>query len=102
MNYRTIWISDLHLGTRHADASGLLDFLKHHECKRLYLVGDIVDLWHLRRNWYWPQEHNDAIQKILRKARKETEVIWVPGSHDEFCAHFDGTSCEPETALALL
>lgn len=90
MSYRTVWISDLHLGTRHCDAAGVLDFLKRHDFERLYLVGDIVDFWHLRRNRYWPQTHNDVIQKILRKARKGTEVIWIPGNHDEFCAHFAG------------
>ncbi len=90
MNCKTIWISDLHLGTRHCDAEGVLEFLKSHECERLYLVGDIVDLWHLRRNRYWPQAHNDVIQKLLRKARKGTDVIWIPGNHDEFCAHFAG------------
>ncbi len=90
MNCKTAWISDLHLGTRHCDAAGVLEFLKLNEFERLYLVGDIVDLWHLRRNRYWPQSHNDVIQKLLRKARKGTEVIWVPGNHDEFCAHFVG------------
>ena len=90
MNCKTIWISDLHLGTRHCDAAGVLEFLKSHDCERLYLVGDIVDLWHLRRNRYWPQAHNDVIQKLLRKARKGTEVIWIPGNHDEFCTYFAG------------
>ena len=90
MNCKTLWISDLHLGTRHCDATGVLEFLKHHECERLYLVGDIVDLWHLRRNRFWPQTHNDVIQKLLRKARKGVEVIWIPGNHDEFCANFAG------------
>jgi len=90
MRCRTIWISDLHLGTRHCDAEGVLEFLRSHDCKRLYLVGDIVDLWHLRRNRHWPQTHSDVIQKLLRKARKGTEVIWIPGNHDEFCAHFAG------------
>jgi UDP-2,3-diacylglucosamine pyrophosphatase LpxH len=88
MRYRTIWISDLHLGTRHCDAESVLDFLKTHDCEQLYLVGDIVDLWHLRRQHYWPQSHNDVIQKILRKARKGTRITVIPGNHDEFLARF--------------
>lgn len=90
MRYRTIWISDLHLGTRHCQASALLDFLKRHDSERLYLVGDVIDFWQLRRNRYWPQEHNDVIQKLLRKARKGAQVVWVPGNHDGFCAGFVG------------
>jgi UDP-2,3-diacylglucosamine pyrophosphatase LpxH len=90
MEYRTVWISDLHLGTRGCDAEGLLRFLKETDCERLYLVGDVVDLWRLRRERYWPQSHSDVIQKILRKARKGADVIWIPGNHDEFCANFFG------------
>lgn len=82
--YRSIWISDVHLGTRGCKADFLLDFLKHTESEHLYLVGDIVDGWRLRRSWYWPQAHNDVVQKILRKARKGTNVVFVPGNHDEF------------------
>ena len=82
--YRSIWISDVHLGTRGCKAEYLLDFLKHTESEYLYLVGDIVDGWRLRRSWYWPQPHNDVVQKILRKARKGTNVVFVPGNHDEF------------------
>src|SRR5579872_2172820 len=66
--YRTIWISDLHLGTRNSQAAFLLDFLKSTESDTLYLVGDIIDGWALQRSWYWPQSHNDVIQKLLRKA----------------------------------
>jgi UDP-2,3-diacylglucosamine pyrophosphatase LpxH len=90
MRYATVWISDLHLGTRGCDARGLLDFLRVTECERLYLVGDVLDLWQLRRQHYWPQTHSDVIQKILRKARKGTHVIWIPGNHDEFCQNFWG------------
>lgn len=82
--YRTIWISDVHLGTRGCKADYLLDFLKRTESDHLYLVGDIVDGWRLRRSWYWPQAHNDVVQKILRKARKGTNVVFIPGNHDEF------------------
>lgn len=81
--YRTIWISDVHLGTRGCKAEYLLDFLRHTESEFLYLVGDIIDCWRLRRSWFWLQSHNDVVQKILRKARKGTKVIYVPGNHDE-------------------
>jgi UDP-2,3-diacylglucosamine pyrophosphatase LpxH len=81
--YRSIWISDIHLGTRGCKAEFLLDFLKHSESEFLYLVGDIIDCWRLRRSWYWHQSHNDVVQKLLRKARKGTKVIYVPGNHDE-------------------
>jgi UDP-2,3-diacylglucosamine pyrophosphatase LpxH len=84
MHYRTIWISDIHLGTRGCKAEFLLDFLRHTESETLYLVGDIVDGWRLRRSWYWAQSHNDVIQKVLRKARKGTKVIYIPGNHDEW------------------
>jgi UDP-2,3-diacylglucosamine pyrophosphatase LpxH len=85
---RTVWISDLHLGTPGCQAKALLDFLKQVECETLYLVGDIIDGWQLRRNWYWPQSHNDVVQKILRKARKGTRVVFVPGNHDEFARRY--------------
>ncbi len=81
--WRTIFLSDIHLGTPGCKAEFLLDFLKHNESDKLYLVGDIVDGWRLKRGWYWPQAHNDVVQKVLRKARKGTEVIYVPGNHDE-------------------
>lgn len=88
--YRTGWISDVHLGTRGSQAAALLEFLKEAEFETLYLVGDLVDIWALRRGIFWPQEHNDVIQKILRKGRKGTEVIYIPGNHDEFLAGFLG------------
>lgn len=88
--YRTIWISDVHLGTKACKAEYLLDFLKKTECDTLYLVGDIVDGWRLKRSWYWPQAHNDVVQKLLRKARKGTKVIFLPGNHDEFGRQFVG------------
>ena len=83
-HYRTIWISDIHLGTRGCKADFLLDFLRYTESDNLYLVGDIVDGWRLRKSWYWPQGHNDVVQKLLRKARKGTEVLYIPGNHDEW------------------
>ena len=86
--FRTLWISDLHLGTPGCQAQALLDFLRRTECKTLFLVGDIIDGWQLRRQWYWPQAHNDVIQKLLRKARKGTRVIFIPGNHDEFARKY--------------
>ena len=88
LRVRTVWISDLHLGTPGCRARALLDFLRTTECQTLYLVGDIIDGWQLRRSWYWPQTHNDVIQKILRMARKGTRVIFVPGNHDEFARRY--------------
>src|SRR5579859_1900488 len=93
--YRSVFISDVHLGTKGCQAELLLDFIRHMECETLYLVGDIVDGWKLRSGWYWPQAHNDVVQKILRLARKGVNVIYVPGNHDEvvrdFCGvHFGG------------
>jgi UDP-2,3-diacylglucosamine pyrophosphatase LpxH len=88
--YRTIWISDIHLGTPGCQADALLHFLKHNESDTLYLVGDIIDGWQLRKNWFWPQSHNDVIQKVLRKARKGTQVVFIPGNHDEAARQFAG------------
>ncbi|MBC7610262.1 MAG: UDP-2,3-diacylglucosamine diphosphatase, partial [Polaromonas sp.] len=88
--YRTIFISDLHLGTPGCQATALLDFLKAHPSDTLFLVGDIVDGWQLRRKWYWPQSHNDVVQKLLKRARKGCRVIYVPGNHDEFAREFIG------------
>jgi hypothetical protein len=90
--YRTIFISDLHLGTPGCQAEALLDFMKSHPSDYLYLVGDIIDGWQLRRKWYWPQSHNDVVQKLLRRARKGCRVIFVPGNHDEFARAFVATS----------
>jgi UDP-2,3-diacylglucosamine pyrophosphatase LpxH len=87
---RAAWISDVHLGTRTSNAEALLQFLRDYECEKLYVVGDLIDIWSLRRGRHWPQTHNDVIQKILRKARKGVPVIYIPGNHDEFVATFDG------------
>jgi len=89
-DYRSIWISDIHLGTRGCNAALLLDFLRETECQHLYLVGDIIDGWRLKRGWYWPQAHNDLVQKLLRKARKGTRVVYVPGNHDSFARGYTG------------
>jgi UDP-2,3-diacylglucosamine pyrophosphatase LpxH len=88
LRVRAAWISDLHLGTPGCQAEALLDFLRELHCETLYLVGDIIDGWQLKRTWYWPQSHNDVVQKLLRKARKGTRVVFVPGNHDEFARHF--------------
>jgi UDP-2,3-diacylglucosamine pyrophosphatase LpxH len=88
--YRTGWISDAHLGTRGCNAAALLDFLRANDFDTLYVVGDLIDIWSLRRGIYWPQQHNDVIQKILRKARKGTHVIYIPGNHDELVTDFCG------------
>ena len=87
-HFRTIFLSDIHLGSLGCQAEMLLDFLRVHECDKLYLVGDIIDGWRLKRSWYWPQAHNDVVQKILRKVRKGTHVYFIPGNHDEFAREF--------------
>lgn len=90
-HYRSLFISDIHLGTRGCQAELLLDFLRKNDAETVYLVGDIVDGWRLKRSWYWPQAHNDVVQKILRKARKGARIIYIPGNHDEFLRDFLGT-----------
>lgn len=89
-HYRTAWVSDLHLGTRGSNVRAFLDFLRRHDFDTLYLVGDIVDCWALKRGLFWPQTHNDVVQKILRKGRKGTRIIYIPGNHDEFLGHYLG------------
>ncbi|HEY9537059.1 MAG TPA: UDP-2,3-diacylglucosamine diphosphatase [Kiloniellaceae bacterium] len=88
--FRTVFISDIHLGTRGCKADYLLDFLKHTDCETLYLVGDIFDGWRLKRAWYWPQAHNDVVQKLLRKVRKGMRLVYVPGNHDEVLRGYPG------------
>jgi UDP-2,3-diacylglucosamine pyrophosphatase LpxH len=92
IRYRAIYISDVHLGTPGCQAGALLDFLKHHNSDYLYLVGDIVDGWQLKRRWFWPTQHNDVVQKLLRRARKGCHITFVPGNHDEFARGFAGHS----------
>ncbi len=89
---RAVFISDIHLGTAGCQAQALLDFLKAYPSQSLYLVGDIIDGWQLRRKWHWPQAHNDVVQKLLRRARKGCRVVFVPGNHDEFARGFVGHS----------
>jgi UDP-2,3-diacylglucosamine pyrophosphatase LpxH len=86
--YRTVWISDVHLGTPACKAEALADFLKHTDCEQLYLVGDIVDGWRLRTQFYWPQSHSNVIRRILTKAKRGTQVTYVVGNHDEFLRKF--------------
>ena len=74
--YRTLFISDVHLGSKSAKAEFLIDFLRHHDADRIFLVGDIVDGWRLKRSWHWPQAHNDVVQKLLRKPRRNSS--WLP------------------------
>jgi UDP-2,3-diacylglucosamine pyrophosphatase LpxH len=88
--YRAIFISDLHLGTAGCQAEALLDFLRACPSNHLYLVGDIIDGWQLKRRWYWPESHNVVIQKLLRMARKGCKVTFIPGNHDEFARGFLG------------
>ena len=86
--HRTLWLSDIHLGTKDCQAHALLDFLAHNDAECIYLVGDIIDGWQLKKRWYWPQAHNDVIQKLLRKARKGTRIVFIPGNHDMFVRDF--------------
>ena len=90
LHFRAIWISDIHLGTIGCQAGHLLEFLKHTDSRYLYLVGDIIDGWALKRRWYWHQQHNDIVQKILRKAKKGTRVTFIAGNHDEAARQFLG------------
>ncbi len=90
-HFRTLFISDVHLGSKGCQAELLLDFLRYHSAESVYLVGDIVDGWRLKKNWYWPQKHNDVVQKLLRLARKGADVVYLPGNHDEFLRDYLGT-----------
>ena len=89
--HRAIFISDVHLGARGSQAALLIDFLRHNDADIIYLVGDIVDGWQLRRGWHWPQAHNDVVQKLLRAVRKGSQIIYLPGNHDEFMRDYFGT-----------
>jgi UDP-2,3-diacylglucosamine pyrophosphatase LpxH len=91
-HYRAVFISDVHLGTRSAQTYALLDFLKHVDADVVYLVGDIVDFWKVRRGPHWPQSHNDVLQKLLRKSRKGTRIVFIPGNHDEALREYCGTT----------
>jgi UDP-2,3-diacylglucosamine pyrophosphatase LpxH len=89
---RSIFISDVHLGTRGCQADRLVDFLREYECEHLYLIGDIIDFWAMSRSIHWPSAHNTVIQKILRRARHGVNVMFIPGNHDELLREHDGIS----------
>lgn len=90
--FRSVWISDIHLGTRGCNAELLLDFLRAIECDTLYLVGDIVDGWRLRKGWYWPDSHNEVVRRILKLAHRGTRVVLIAGNHDEMLRPYAGMS----------
>jgi len=88
--YRTIWISDVHLGTRGCNAEMLIDFLDHVDSETMYLVGDMIDGWRLKKKFYWPAAHNDVVWRLLKRAKRGTRVIYIPGNHDEIFRQFTG------------
>jgi UDP-2,3-diacylglucosamine pyrophosphatase LpxH len=89
-SYRTVWISDVHLGTRGCNAAALIDFLDHVDSDTMYLVGDIVDGWQLKKRFYWPAAHNDIVWRVLKRARRGTRIVYIPGNHDEVFRQFSG------------
>ena len=89
---RAMFISDIHLGTQGCQAAMLLEFLKRYDADMIYLVGDIIDGWRLKAGWHWPQPHNDVVQKLLRKVRKGSRLIYLPGNHDEFLREYLGVN----------
>lgn len=89
---RSIFLSDIHLGTRGCQAERLLSFLKHHEAENIFLVGDIIDFWSMSRSVHWTPAQNTVVQKVLKRARHGVRVIFVPGNHDEALREYDGTS----------
>ncbi|WP_045223376.1 UDP-2,3-diacylglucosamine diphosphatase [Methyloterricola oryzae] len=91
LRYRTVWISDVHLGTRGCRDEYLLDFLRHVDCEQLYLVGDIIDLWKLKGGFYWPGLHNEILRHIFAMAKNGTRVQYIPGNHDELLRGHIGT-----------
>ncbi len=88
--FRTIWISDIHLGTRGCNAAMLIDFLDSTDSETMYLVGDIIDGWRLKRSWYWPALHNDIVWRVMKRAKRGTRVVFIPGNHDEMFRQFTG------------
>jgi len=89
-HYSAVFVSDTHLGTRSARVDLLLDFLKSMTCDKLFLVGDIIDSWQLKSRWYWNTAHNDVIRCVLKMAKHGTEVVYIPGNHDEGLRGFEG------------
>ena len=88
--HRSIWISDVHLGTKGSKADFLCDFLKHNDCETLYLVGDIIDGWRMKKKAYWPQAHINVIRRILTRSKRGTKVVYVTGNHDDFLRRYSG------------
>ena len=88
-DFRTLWLSDIHLGNRDCHAESLLAFLQQVQCERLYLVGDIVDMLALKSRMYWPKAHADVLKHIYQMANTDTEVIYIPGNHDMPMRHFE-------------
>ncbi len=88
--YRTIWISDIHLGTRGCNDGLLIDFLDHVDSEKLYLVGDIIDGWRMKKRFYWPERHNAIVRRVMQRAKRGTKVIFIPGNHDEMFRQFAG------------
>ncbi len=88
--FRTIWISDVHLGTRGCNSAMLIDFLDNVDSETLYLVGDIIDGWRLKKKFYWPAAHNDIVWRIMKRAKRGTRVVYIPGNHDEMFRQFTG------------
>ena len=88
--YRTVWISDVHLGTKGCNAQLLIDFLDHVDSDTMYLVGDIIDGWRLKKKFYWPAEHNDIVWRLLKRAKRGTRIVYIPGNHDEMFRQFTG------------
>lgn len=85
---RTLWISDIHLGSKDCKAEFLLDFLRHHHAKYIVLVGDIVDFWSMKNRHFWPESHNEVISLLLERAHQGCQLIYVPGNHDEAVRQF--------------
>ena len=83
LDFRSVFISDTHLGTRGARTASLIDFLQTIRCDHLFLVGDIVDGWRLRKSWYWDAAHDEVLRLVLRHARNGAAVTYIPGNHDE-------------------
>ncbi|MBJ7443221.1 MAG: UDP-2,3-diacylglucosamine diphosphatase [Sphingobium sp.] len=88
--FRTIWISDIHLGTRGCNAAMLIDFLDNVDSDTIYLVGDIIDGWRLKKRFYWPASHNDVVWRLMKRAKRGTRVVYIPGNHDEMFRQFTG------------
>jgi len=91
-HHRSIWISDVHLGTSSAQAEKLCKFLKQNSCDTLYLVGDIIDGWRMKKRAYWPQQHVNVIRHILTRAKRGTKIVYITGNHDEFLRRYSGMS----------